>query len=152
MKRKHDLVTDIGFFKRQKNSEPLGEKLVRAALLYEGKLQHISSSGHYVSSGLVSAFANDFILNFCDSIGAIPPQIKEEVAGKFRLMKESQKNTNVVNRERSDTNPHLSCWDFCFLTMKDIGIVTEQQIDDLCYIIYTTNQLNQQKMKKIIIG
>lgn len=140
MKRKHESVTEAGFFKRPKTSENIGEKIIKAASLYDGKLQHISSNGYYVTAGLTSPFANDFILNFCDSIGEIPQQIKEEVARKFQVMKNSPTNTPVVARERSDENLHLCCWDFCFLVLNDVGIVTEQQIDDLCYIIYMKNK------------
>lgn len=142
MKRKLESVTAVSIFKKAKNYESLSKQFVYTASLYQGKLQHTPSSGYYASGSMASPYANDFLLKFCDGIGAIPAQIKEAVAEKFKLMKESPANTNVVERERSDANLHMCCWDFCFLVLKDIGIVTEQQIDDLCYIVYIFNELN----------
>ncbi|WP_298624266.1 hypothetical protein [uncultured Legionella sp.] len=98
---------------------------------------HISSSGYYVSYSFLYTAANDFILNFCDTIGEIPAPIKQAVAEKFIS---SQTKTAPNDQRNSGDQPHLCCWDFCFLALKDIGLVSEKQLNDLCYIIYKINE------------
>ncbi|HHF7360992.1 TPA: hypothetical protein ACPSKQ_003279, partial [Legionella feeleii] len=145
MKRKLESGTDPRLFKRQKSVEDLSKELIHAASLYQGKLQHISSNGYYVSQAFLASYANDFIINFCDSIGDVPPQIKSAVAEKFEVVKKSPPNTTVVERHASNENPHLCCWEFCLLVLNDINMISKEQIDDLCYIVYTINEQNQEQ-------
>lgn len=138
MKRKVEL-DHVNFFKKHK-IENTRDSFVRAALTYEGKLQQIPGSGYYVSSNIYGA--NDFILNFCDSIGEIPDSVKKAVENKFLKTKQNPAVNAPKERYVNKNNLHLSCWDFCFLVLNDIGLVTKNQLDDLCYIIYKTNQKN----------
>lgn len=150
VKRKLEQNDNLKFFKKLKTSigsnQDWGPDLVRSALSYERKLQHIQSNGYYVSDTFFYTVANDFLLNFCDSIGEIPEPIKQEVAEKFSSLKDAMvldiENQRIITiGEASISNqPYMNCWEFCFLALKDIGLVSEKELDDLCYIIYKINK------------
>ncbi|KTD42212.1 hypothetical protein [Legionella parisiensis] len=153
MKRKLESDGKSRFFKKLKTSDEsnqtLVHKLILAASSYAGKLKHISSSGYYVSYSFLYTAANDFVLNFCDSIGDIPGPIKQAVSEKFTASKNKMVPTEQAN---CDDQPHLSCWEFCFLALKDIGLVSEKQLDDLCYIVYKINEKSPTKEIEITLA
>ncbi|CDZ76440.1 hypothetical protein BN59_00709 [Legionella massiliensis] len=139
MKRKLESGNEQGFFKKTKildeANQRLAYKLVSSALAYDGKLNHIPSSGYYVVNAFFYTRANDFVLNFCDSIGEIPQAIKQAVSEKFALSKRATNKAAHV-----DEQPHLCCWEFCFLVLNDIGLVSKEQLDELCYIVHKINE------------
>ena len=48
--------------------------------------------------------------------------------------------------------PHFSCWEFCFLALKDIGLVSDKQLDDLCYIVYKINEKNESEEVEVTLA
>ena len=159
MKRKIERIDNLNFFKKLKTSidanQDWGHDLVRCAVSYEGKLHHIQSSGYYVSYAFFYTAANDFLLNFCDSIAEIPEPVKQEASEKFSSLNDARvidietQEIITLGKANRKTQPHMNCWEFCFLALNDIGLVSEQQLDDLCYIIYKIN--TQSETEEIAI-
>jgi hypothetical protein len=158
MKRKIELDDNLKFFKKNKPigfNQDWGHDLVRSALSYEGKLQHIQSNGYYVADTFLYTAANDFLLNFCDSIGEIPKSIKQEVSEKFSSLKDAMaididtQEIVTIGDVNTNTQPFMNCWEFCFLVLKDTGLVSEKQLDELCYIIHKINK--QSPTEEVVI-
>lgn len=132
MKRQGEFDSDNHFFKKTRIDEPSDsiKKLIEIAFSYRSKLHHINSSGFYLSQSWWR-MANDFILHFCDGIGKIPSAIKNEVLNTFE------------KRREKGVEFDLCCWEFCCLVFFECGIVSREQIDDLCYIVYKSNEYSE---------
>lgn len=116
------------------NKENLAQKLLQAAMVYEGKLQWLETSRKYVTFSLErDDVANDFMLLFCDRAGDIPSNIKQAVTEKYQRAKSISPKEYHWKDEDSELN--MCCWEFCLLALADAGIISKEHIDSICFIV-----------------
>lgn len=116
------------------NESALSDKLVQAAIAYEGKLNWIGSKGEYNPGD--NNIADDFMLLFGDSANLIPSNLKQVVAEKYQLIKaKSLKESNYNDNGGIVNNLSMNCWEFCLLALMDADIVSKEQISKITNII-----------------
>lgn len=112
------------------------EKLIAAAKAYQGKLLHIVSNGKYITFDLTRGnVANDFSLFFANGDDDIPLTINEEVARRIQ----AAQNDESDDKASIQTQPNMNCWEFCMLSLYDVGMVSKEQIQRLRRIQLSQN-------------
>lgn len=126
------------------------EKLIRAAIAYLGKLQHIQSNSTFISNiPCVNTYANDFMLMFGDKIGNIPSAVKKAVLEQHNRTRSRNPQTYLNTTQKDNLELHMNCWEFCFLALYDAGLVTHELLSDLCYILHASN-MNRDKEQPLV--
>lgn len=122
----------------------VGQELIAAALKYEAKLRHMPSCGKFLSEGLFMCRANDFILRFAQSLGEVPSDVLSKVDKKYKSI------AAVMPIKKNDC-AFMCCWEFCALALMDAHLATQQQIDDICFIVFFWNEILYEIKDDIIL-